>query len=134
MMVSTILPMDCNNNDKAQFSEAIEKLKGQEQQYQRLADLSPEAIAVHTKGKIVYINNTAARLIGALSPRDLIGRSIMDFVHPDYIDRVKKRVEYIYRIKKPTDLLEEKLICLTGEIAETTITYHSLLTLPWIAV
>ena len=113
--------MDCNNKDKAQFNQAVEKLKDQELQYQRLVDLSPEAIAVHTKGKIVYINNTAARLIGASSPGDLMGRSIMDFVHPDYVDLVKKRVEYIYKMKKPTDLLEEKLICLTGEIIDVEV-------------
>jgi PAS domain S-box-containing protein len=44
--------------------------------------------------KIVFLNERAAKTLGAATPLDLIGRSIFDFIHPgsrrDFEDRMRK--------------------------------------------
>ncbi|TFG90376.1 MAG: PAS domain-containing protein, partial [Candidatus Atribacteria bacterium] len=55
-------------------------------------ELSFNAIVIHKNKKITFSNDNAAKIVGAASPQDLIGRSILDFVHPDFHRIVKDRV------------------------------------------
>ena len=88
-----------------------ENLFKSREQYKRLIDLSPLPKAVHIAGTIVYTNQAAARMIGAKSTEELIGRNVLQFVHPESREVVKKRVEEIYKEKKQyTDIIEEKFI------------------------
>ena len=57
-------------------------LKESEERYRSLVELSPDAIVVHHEGKFTYVNPAAVKLWGASSPDELIGRSILDVVHP----------------------------------------------------
>jgi PAS domain S-box-containing protein len=73
----------------------IEKqLRKSEQTFKRLLEQSFDAIAVHKEGKIVFLNERAAKILGAANPEDLAGRPIFDFIHPesckDLEDRVRK--------------------------------------------
>jgi diguanylate cyclase (GGDEF)-like protein/PAS domain S-box-containing protein len=60
--------------------------------YRLLVELSPEAIAVHEAGQLVYVNPAAVRFIGATSAGDLVGRPITDFVHPDSATDMWRRI------------------------------------------
>lgn len=90
--------------------QAETALKESEERYRSLIELSPEAIIVHSEGKIDYINPAGAKALGYKSPQDVLGACVYQFVHPDYYDVVKQR---IYRMKtenKSVDLQEEKFI------------------------
>jgi PAS domain S-box-containing protein len=60
--------------------------------------------------------------MGANSLNELTGRNIMDFVHPDSLELVKSRVSLIYKEHRTeTDIVEEKLIRLDGEVIHVEI-------------
>lgn len=59
-----------------------EKLHQSENRYRALVELSPDAIFVHIGGRIVYANQSSVKLLAAKSANDLIGRSLLDYVHP----------------------------------------------------
>ena len=85
--------------------------------YRRLVDLSPMPTLVHVAGTIVYANQATAKVIGAKDPHELIGKNVMQFVHPDSVELVKERVAAIYeKGLAHTDAVEEKLVRLDGEI------------------
>ncbi len=54
-----------------------------ENRYRNLLDLSPDAILVHLDGRYVFANPAAARLFGARSAGELIGKSAVERMHPD---------------------------------------------------
>jgi PAS domain S-box-containing protein len=89
--------------------------------YRQLVELSFDGIAIHSGGKAVYINPAGARLLGAQKPEDLLGRSIIDFVHPDYRDMVTHRLRQILSEGKPVDLLEEKFVRLDGTTVDVEV-------------
>lgn len=62
------------------------------QRYRLLVELSPDAIAVHEAGVVVYINPAGVRLARVRSKEDMIGRYITDFVHPDSIPEMLERL------------------------------------------
>ncbi|HET9221518.1 MAG TPA: GAF domain-containing protein [Roseiflexaceae bacterium] len=68
------------------------EVRESEERYRRLVEFSPEPIAVHSGGRMVFINPAGVRLLGAAAPEELIGRPILDFVHPDYHAVVVERV------------------------------------------
>lgn len=93
-----------------------------EEQYIKLLDLSPMPIAIHDKGIIVYANEEAIKLIGAKNFDEVRGINIAKIVHPDYHEVIAKRVQEIYKgNREHTELIEEKLIRLDGELIDAEI-------------
>src|SRR6185295_721456 len=97
-------------------------LKESEERYRSLVELSPDAIVVHHDGKFTYVNPAAVQLWGATAPEDLIGRSILDVVHPDYREHVKEGIDYIQTFQQPTTLAEQKCLRLDGSQIDVEVT------------
>ncbi len=72
---------------------AEEALKDSEERYRHLVEMSPDGIAVHQNGTIVFVNPAGAKMIGAESSEQIIGRSIREIVHPDYQEQAGRRIQ-----------------------------------------
>ncbi len=105
----------------AERYRAHQALSESESRYRRLVELSPEAIVVHSFGKILYTNPAAQRLWGAAHSDQLVGQSILDRVHPDYRDSVRSRMQQIHELGTPTELAEQKHVRLDGEIIDVEV-------------
>ncbi len=57
--------------------------------------ISLDLISVQVEDKIVFINTAGAKMLGAATAEQLVGRSILDFVHPDYREIAAERVRQI---------------------------------------
>ena len=90
-----------------------EAVRGSEERYRRLVEHSPEAVFVHVMGRFTFMNTTAARLLGAERPEDLYGRTALDFVHPDYQELVRERIENAQACGE-NPLIEELLVRIDG--------------------
>lgn len=97
-------------------------LKESEEKYKKLVELSPDGIVVHSEGKIIYVNNAAIASIGAKSAADLIGRTALDFVHPDYKQLAIQRIKNIMANNAKAELTHEKFIRLNGEAFDVETT------------
>ncbi|MBF0291302.1 MAG: PAS domain S-box protein [Nitrospinae bacterium] len=96
--------------------------------YQRLVELAPDAVVLHSGGKIIFANPAARELVGARSSADFIGKPILDFVHPDSREAAANRIAAIMRNKERAPVMEEKIIGLDGstldmEVQSTYIEY-----------
>jgi PAS domain S-box-containing protein len=93
-----------------------------EERYRMLVENNPAAIAVHSEGKIQYVNKRALELLGASFPEQIIGKPVFEFLHPDYLEIVKQRVKRIIlepnSAKKP---VVEKYIRLDGQIMDLEV-------------
>ncbi len=103
-----------------ELSEAA--LRESEERYRKLVEFSPYAIAIHSQGKIVFINVAGAKLVGAVNPEQLIGKSVMDFVHPDYQEIVRERIRLMREEGKNVSSTEEKFIKLDGSVIDVEVT------------
>ena len=63
-------------------SHIEETLRGAEESYRRLVELSPDGIAVLSEGRLVFVNRAGAQLIGALRAEELTRTPILDLVEP----------------------------------------------------
>ncbi|HYT30583.1 MAG TPA: PAS domain S-box protein, partial [Actinomycetota bacterium] len=85
-----------------------------EENYRRMVELSPDGIAVHRNGEILMANTMAARLVGADSPADLVGRGVMEFVHPASRPVVAERMRLMMTEGATVPLIEERFVRLDG--------------------
>ena len=69
------------------------ELRAARSRYQTLVEVNPDAVLVNFNKKFVYANHAAARLLGAASPEDLLGRSPFEFVEPERRAEVEQRYE-----------------------------------------
>ncbi|HNX48546.1 MAG TPA: PAS domain S-box protein [Thermoanaerobaculaceae bacterium] len=89
--------------------------------YRQLVELSPDAIAVHAAGRLVFVNATATRMLGAASPDELVGRPVIDLVHPDSRDLVRERVGRMLETGQAEPLEEERFQRLDGSPVEVEV-------------
>jgi len=102
------------SRDITEKSKIDEALRESEERYRKLVEVSPEAIAIHSDGKVMFVNNAGVKLIGANNPDQVIGRNVLDFVHQDSKDDVKQRIRKMYEEKSMVPLSIEKFVKLDG--------------------
>ena len=71
---------------------AEQALAQSEARFRSLLDGLPDGVAMHRDGVISYANAVLARMTGYERPEDLVGRPLLDFVHPDERDSVRDRL------------------------------------------
>ena len=97
-------------------------LRESEERYRQLVELSPDGIYIHSEGKIAFVNGACTRLLGAATPDELIGKPVLDFIHPDHQEIVKERLRVLRDDNRPVSPLEEKIIRLDGTVIDVEVT------------
>ncbi|NIN67270.1 MAG: PAS domain S-box protein [Anaerolineae bacterium] len=85
-------------------------------QYRRLVESSPYAMLVHYGGTIIFTNRAGANLLGASDPGEIVGRPVLDFIHPDRHEVVKARLDKVHEHGTELALVEDKLVRLDGSV------------------
>lgn len=70
------------------------------ERYRGLLELSPEPLLVHRRGVFIYMNAAMARLLGAKTPEELIGRTLFDFLHPDDRAEAVQRAQRVWSVSQ----------------------------------
>jgi diguanylate cyclase (GGDEF)-like protein/PAS domain S-box-containing protein len=107
-------------SDVTERKRAERELEESAERYRRVVELSPLAIAIHSEGKLVFVNRAGAELLGAESPDELMMRPALDFVHPDYRSLVQERMEGL-RQGNEAPVMEEKFLRLDGSAVDVEV-------------
>lgn len=100
---------------------AVAALAESEERYRRLVESCPEPIVVHVAGRIRFVNPAALAMLGATAAADVIGRPVMEFVHPDYRPIVAERMQKMLETGGPALLLEERIVRPDGSVIDVEI-------------
>jgi diguanylate cyclase (GGDEF)-like protein/PAS domain S-box-containing protein len=71
----------------------LRALRETDARYRQLLAMTPEAVIVHTGGRIIFTNPAAAELLDVANEQALVGRSIADFAAPESLDALEGRTD-----------------------------------------
>lgn len=108
-------------NDISTRKRIEDDLRSSETRYRHLIESSSEAMIVHQKGKLVFANKAALQLIRADDAARILGKSIIDFVAPEYRDLVVQRQQALTNPSDTAPLIEEKFLRLDGTIVDVEV-------------
>ncbi len=114
--------------ERARRRAAEQLLHESEERYRRLVETSPDAIFVQRQERFVYINPAATALFGAARAEELLGRPILERVHPEHHDSMRAMLD---RSKHgaPSTPLQQTFLRLDGstvavEVAAALLPIH----------
>ena len=109
------------DRDITEHKEAEEKLRESEKKYRTVVEISPDGIAIASKGHHVFANQSLARIFALSDPDELLGKPVMDYIHPDYREIVRERIETASKGGTSAPLIEEKMIRADGTVVQTEV-------------
>ena len=115
-----MLAMKTRENEIAERIRVELALRESEGKYRTLVESSFDGIAIHQNGILVYVNQTAARLLGSEDPGVFIGKSALDMVAPEFRKRIAPRVEQAP--ERALELLREQFLRLDGTPIDVDVT------------
>jgi PAS domain S-box-containing protein len=78
-----------------------------EDRYKNIVEKAPIGIFTQLSDVITYINPEGYKMLGALTYKEIVGKNIIEIIHPDYLDIVLKRKKMLEN-GESTSELEEK--------------------------
>lgn len=104
-----------------QRQQALQELRNSEERYRNLITHGPDAIMVNLDERIVLANEACARLFGAASTAELIGKSPFDLFAPEYHAIVRERIGFMRQHNEAVATLEEQIVRLDGERGDVEV-------------
>ena len=110
-MFQNALPLGEPKDDRLR---SLEEITESERRFRKLVEALPDAIIVHTEGRIVFVNPFAIHLHKATTPEQLLGHEIDEFIKPELRATIKNRIEECYLTGEASVPMEVPLIACDG--------------------
>lgn len=107
--------------DISSQKENEESLRESEEKYRGLVENSPDAVVIYADGKIVFVNDEGIRLVGAKSKEEIIGKTVLQFIHPNSVASVVQNMEAMLKDNNASPTVEEKFIDLAGNTIDVEL-------------
>jgi len=101
--------------DVTEHKRKTKKLKDNEERWQRLLKNNPQPVQITREAEIIFINQAGARLYGADTPAELIGKLVYNFCVDEDIAQVKERKNKLEQGKHVPEIFEQEIKRLDGE-------------------
>ena len=85
-----------------------------EAKFRAVVELAPDAILLHCHAKLAFVNPAAVKLFGASTEQELIGKPVLELIHPDFHQIVLDRIKRTHQTGQPEPRIEERFVKLDG--------------------
>ena len=100
--------------DVTHLKETNLLLTESEEKYRGLVENAPYGIIIYVEDKIAFINAEVLKMAQAKDKNELVGKSVLDFVHPDSIEDIVRRMGEVHKDENASDVVEATLMTING--------------------
>jgi PAS domain S-box-containing protein len=108
--------------DITERKKAEADLRESEVRFRTLVETAPEAIFLQVDSCFAYVNGATLQLLGAAHSGELLGRPVLERVHPDSRDLVRERIRLVNEARKPAPTVEFVYLKLDGSPVQVSVT------------
>ncbi|NPD48120.1 PAS domain S-box protein [Lentimicrobium sp. S6] len=106
---------------REQSKKREEEHKESQKKYRLLIENSPDLIAIHNMTEILHINNSGLKLVGATSLDEVVGKSAIDFIHPDDRAIGLENIKKLFSREESKVAMEQRFIRLDGKVIHVEV-------------
>lgn len=107
--------------DITERKRAEQLLRQSEERYRRLIAISPYAILVNRGDRVIFANDQAIKLFGAVKADEIVGKPVLDLFHPGDRDVVRDRTHQLLEGSAQVPLIEETILTLDGRAVNVEV-------------
>jgi PAS domain S-box-containing protein len=107
--------------DVTERKRAEHLLRQSEERYRRLIAVSPYAILVDRGDHIIFANDQAIKLFGAVKAEEVLEKSPMDLFHADDHDVVRERIQELFEGTAQGPMFEGTIMTLGGKAVDVEV-------------
>ena len=107
--------------DVTERKRAEHLLRQSEERYRRLIAVSPYAILVNRGDHIIFANDQAIKLFGAVKAEEVLEKSPMDLFHADDHDVVRERIRELFEGTAQGPMFEGTIMTLGGKAVDVEV-------------
>jgi two-component system cell cycle sensor histidine kinase/response regulator CckA len=107
--------------DITERTRTEERLSQSEESYRLFVEQSPDAVLIHRQGEILFANRACVSLFGVSFTGELLGKQILDFVHPEDREDVRQKIQEYSSDFTNVRHNETRLIGLSGKETYTEV-------------
>ncbi len=96
-------------------------LHASESRYRAVVEHLPDLVFINRDDRIIYINAAGARLLGADSTAQILGRSPYDFFHPAFHTVIRERIARARQQPMVSPVIEERMLRLDGRAIDVEV-------------
>jgi PAS domain S-box-containing protein len=97
---------------------ALAALEDSEERYRRLVEMCPDAILITRNEQIAFINGAGLKLLNPSDQQQVLGKSIVEFLHPDGQEHVKHKLQEALNSKEALSAGEQRIRRADGTLVE----------------
>ncbi|SHG92349.1 PAS domain S-box-containing protein [Tepidibacter thalassicus DSM 15285] len=109
---------------KNRIALGVKRLAESEESYKKLVTLCPDGIFVHQKGKVVFANDAAIKILGEKNDTNIINKNFLEFIQGDSKKTIQNVIYMLEKFKITTPTFEEKIVKSNGEIIDIEMTMN----------
>ncbi|MBP9906305.1 MAG: EAL domain-containing protein [Rhodoferax sp.] len=102
------------------------RLRQSETRFRNVVELMPDAIAIYREGKLLHINPAGVAMLGAKTEQDLVGKPILQFIHPDFHQVVLAREKRAVEDGVAAGMHEERFTRFDGSVFDAEVQGRSI--------
>ena len=96
-------------------------IRQSEERYRRLVAVSPYGILVIRADRVIFANDQALKLFGAVKAEEIVGRSPFDLFHQDCHEAMRERAGELLGGSQVTPMVEERIIKQDGLLMDVEV-------------
>jgi diguanylate cyclase (GGDEF)-like protein/PAS domain S-box-containing protein len=108
--------------DITQRKQAEAALQESQQKFRALVESLPVGMIVHQQQCVIYANPAAASILGAASPKELLGLHVRELTHPDDWGSARERIRQRETEGTAPHSVEMKMLRRDGSVIDAQIT------------